>query len=77
MIDAYEKATDKETSHFRMVIQTTLKKDLLEKDSYKGKKLTHGLLQAIPVIGENIYQDLKYQDNMRYLTGKKALKGIL
>ena len=70
MIDAYEKAQTKKQS-FQDGNTNYIKKDLLEKDSYKGKKLTHGLLQAIPVIGENIYQDLKYQDNMRYLTGKK------
>ena len=53
--------------HFKERIQTTKEEVSLGGGTYKGRKLTHGVLQGI----EPVYSDFKYRDNMALLRGKK------
>lgn len=70
MIDAAERAKTKKHS-FQKDNPYYKRRGFLREDEYKGHKLTHGLLQNLPILGENVYQDTKYRDNIKYLTGNK------
>lgn len=67
MIDAHEALSKTKKHSFQGNNPDYKRGGFFGEDTYKGKKLTHGVLQVI----EPVYSDYKYRDNMALLRGKK------
>lgn len=67
MIDAHEALSKTKKHSFQGNNPDYKNGGFFGRDSYKGKKLTHGVLQGL----EPLYSDFKYRDNMALLRGKK------
>ena len=71
MIDASELYKKTKKHSFQKGNPYYENRSVLKNDKYKGHKLTHGAVQYF----EPIYQDISYQNNMKYLTGEGSKNG--